>query len=79
MRSGDLAAKLEPVLKGFDPKRLGDEQLRGMLAMAGAGASALPARMAEVNELMNSLPAPLRERLLVTYLNELYRQPDSAE
>ena len=55
------------------------EQLRGMLAMAGAGASALPARMAEVNEVMNSLPAPLRERLLVTYLNELYRQPDSAE
>ena len=79
MKSGDLAAKLEPVLKGLDPKRLGDEQLRGMLAMAGAGASALPARMAEVNEVMNSLPAPLRERLLVTYLNELYRQPDSAE
>jgi len=79
MPSGELAAKLGPLLKTLDPKTLSDEQLHGMLAMAGAGGSALPSRMAEVNEVMNALPPPLREKLLVTYLNELYRQPDHAK
>jgi glutamate/tyrosine decarboxylase-like PLP-dependent enzyme len=78
MPSGELAAKLQPVLKSIDPKSLSDDQMRGMLAMAGAGGSALPGRMAEVNEVMNALPAPLRERLLVIYMNELYKQPDEA-
>jgi hypothetical protein len=79
MPSGELAAKLGPLLKTLDPKTLSDEQLHGMLAMAGAGGSALPSRMAEVNEVMNALPPPLREKLLVTYLNELYRQPGNAK
>ena len=79
MPSGELAAKLGPLLKTLDPKTLSDEQLHGMLAMAGAGGSALPSRMAEVNEVMNALPPPLREKLLVTYLNELYRQPDDSK
>lgn len=74
--SGELAAKLRPVLASIDPKSLGDDQMRGMLAMAGAGGAALPGRMADVNEVLNTLPAPLREKLLVTYLNELYKQPD---
>jgi len=29
--------------------------------------------MAEINEVLNALPVKLRERLLVEYLNELYR------
>jgi hypothetical protein len=29
--------------------------------------------MAEINEVLNALPVPLRERLLVEYLNELYK------
>ncbi len=78
MPSGELAARLGPVVKGIDPRTLGEEQLRGMLAMAGVGGTDLPSRMAEINEVMNALPAPLREKLLITYLNELYRQPDDA-
>ena len=54
---------------------LGDETFQGLLAMAGVGGSALPDRMAEINEVLNALPVPLRERLLVEYLNELFRQP----
>jgi hypothetical protein len=30
--------------------------------------------MAEINEVLNALPVPLRERLLVEYLNVLYKQ-----
>jgi sphinganine-1-phosphate aldolase len=79
MPRGELASKLQPMLKSLDPASLTDDQMRGMLAMAGAGGAGLPARMAEVNEVMNALPAPLREKLLVTYLNELYTQPGEAE
>lgn len=43
--------------------------------MAGIRGSSLPTRMAEINEVLNALPVKLRERLLVEYLNELYRDP----
>jgi hypothetical protein len=33
--------------------------------------------MAEINEILNALPVPLRERLLVEYLNDLYRHHDA--
>ncbi len=79
MPSSDLASKLEPLLKTLDPKTLGDDQLRGMLALAGAGGAALPSRMADVNEVMNALPAALREKLLVTYFNTLYRQSETPD
>ena len=46
--------------------------------MAGVQGTALPGRMAEINEVLNALPVPLRERLLVEYLNGLFRQPDQA-
>jgi hypothetical protein len=45
----------------------------GVLAMAGVEGSHLPERMAEINEVLNALPVALRERLLVEYLNDLYR------
>ena len=41
--------------------------------MAGVTGTSLPGRMAEINEVLNALPVPLRERLLVEYLNVLYR------
>ena len=40
--------------------------------MAGVSGSALPGRMAEINEVLNALPVPLREKLLVEYMNALY-------
>ena len=44
--------------------------------MAGVSGSGLPERMADINEVLNALPIRLRERLLVEYLNELFRRPD---
>lgn len=45
-----------------------------MLGMAGfTNGVALPDRMAEVNGLMNALPAELREQLLIAFVNDLYR------
>jgi hypothetical protein len=56
-----------------DPDALAEETVREMLAMAGVEGTALPTRMAEINEILNSLPGKLRERLLIEYLNDLFR------
>ena len=47
--------------------------LSGLLGAVGVEGTKLPDRMASINEALNALPVALRERLLVEYLNELYR------
>jgi hypothetical protein len=44
-----------------------------MLMMAGIHGTSLPKRMAEINEILNTLPVELRERLLIEFTNELFR------
>lgn len=71
--SGALAAAIESEFGGLDPAEVDDATVAGMLGLAGVEGTALPGRMAEINEVLNALPVPLRERLLVEYLNLLYR------
>jgi len=74
--SGELAPKIREAFGHLRPEDLDEEVFGGMLRMAGIdGAGELPGRMAEINEVLNALPVPLRERLLVEYLNELFRPP----
>jgi glutamate/tyrosine decarboxylase-like PLP-dependent enzyme len=73
MPSGALAARVRAAFGEIDPKTLTPEAFAGLLGMAGVQGTALPGRMAEINEVLNALPVALRERLLVEYLNELYR------
>jgi hypothetical protein len=76
LESGEITAKIHAAFANVDPASISDETIRGLLAMAGAAGSALPERMAEVNEVLNALPVPIREKLLVAYLGTLYRQPE---
>jgi glutamate/tyrosine decarboxylase-like PLP-dependent enzyme len=73
--SGELAAKIQAAFGSMDPGQVDDSVFQGLLGMAGVQGSSLPGRMAEINEVLNALPVPLREKLLVEYLNELFRQP----
>jgi glutamate/tyrosine decarboxylase-like PLP-dependent enzyme len=76
--SGELAPKIREAFGQLEPEDLGEEVFRTLLGMAGISGSALPRRMAEINEVLNALPVRLRERLLVEYLNDLYRTPVAA-
>jgi sphinganine-1-phosphate aldolase len=71
MTSGALAASIRETFGAVDPSTLNDETIGAMLGMAGVQGTQLPARMAEINEVMNALPAALRERLLTAFLNDL--------
>src|SRR5699024_1348158 len=60
----------------LDPTTLDDAAFDGLLALAGlAGGDglAVPERMAPVNALLDVAPAPLREAMLVAFLDRLQR------
>jgi hypothetical protein len=57
----------------LEPSALEGDAFAGLLGMAGVSGTALPDRMAEINEVLNALPVPMREKLLVEYLNELFQ------
>jgi glutamate/tyrosine decarboxylase-like PLP-dependent enzyme len=78
MPSGQLAPVIREMFGSVDAQSFSPEMFEQMLGMAGVQGSSLPERMAEINEVLNALPVPLRERLLVEYLNELFRRPEEA-
>lgn len=66
-------------VRALDPSALSDDDFDGLLAAAGlhgpggAGAPALPDRMAEVNALLDVASPALREAILVAFLDRLAR------
>ena len=78
LKGGDLAATIRETFGSIDPATLSDETLGQMLGMAGVHGAQLPPRMAEINEVLNALPAALRERLLTAFLNELMQHKAEA-
>jgi len=73
LSSGDLAAQIREAFGSLEPSALEGDAFAGLLGMAGVSGTALPDRMAEINEVLNALPVPMREKLLIEYLNELFQ------
>lgn len=72
LKAGTLAEQIRESFGAIDASALEGDTFAGLLGMAGVNGTALPERMAEVNEVLNALPVALREKLLVEYLNELF-------
>ncbi len=65
-------------VRALDPTALSDEDFDGLLAAVGMGASdtgtaVLPKRMAGINALLDLATPPLREALLIAFLDRLSR------
>jgi glutamate/tyrosine decarboxylase-like PLP-dependent enzyme len=72
---GNLAEAVAAGLAQRDIAALTDADIIGLMESVGMGAGgALPARMADINEIMNALPPALRERLLAVYVNQVFGQ-----
>jgi len=67
------AAQVRQAVAGLGDGDVSPEVFAGLLGAVGVQGTTLPARMAGINEVLNALPVAFRERLLVEYLNELYR------
>ena len=66
------------VVRALEPEKLNEEEFDGLLAAAGLTGPArvrlaLPARMAEVNALLDLASPELREAVLVAFLDRLFR------
>jgi sphinganine-1-phosphate aldolase len=73
-RSPDGAAtQIRQVVTALGAGDVGPDVFAGLLGAVGVEGTRLPDRMAGINEVLNALPVASRERLLVEYLNELYR------
>ena len=68
----DLAETVASTFANLDPAALTPEIFTQMLGMAGMTSVALPERMADINEVLDALPAEVTETLLSTFINELF-------
>jgi hypothetical protein len=73
LTSGALSEQIRESFGSLEPSALEGDAFAGLLGMAGVSGSALPDRMAEINEVLNALPVPMREKLLIEFLNELFQ------
>ena len=70
--SGNLAGFVQDAIASLPDGQLTEEAFANMLGMVGVSGAELPERMAGINEVLNALPAKIREQMLVEYLNDLY-------
>ncbi|MGC4938858.1 pyridoxal phosphate-dependent decarboxylase family protein [Kribbella sp. DT2] len=71
-----IAPELAAAASAIDPSTLDDAAFDGLLSIAGLGDAAggsLPERMGPVNALLDVAPPPLREALLIAFLDRLMR------
>ena len=71
----DDAGLLKDMVEQIDFAQMNDESLSEMLVTAGIGSDGLPVRMAEINGIMNAMPADMREKVLIACFNELFSRP----
>jgi glutamate/tyrosine decarboxylase-like PLP-dependent enzyme len=68
---GQLSATVSKAFAGIDPAALTDDAFGRLLGMAGVQGTALPGRMADVNEILDALPPAIRNRLLTEFVNQM--------
>jgi len=72
-KPGSKAAKTVSTLFGhLNPDRISDSVFDKMIGMAGMDSVGVPDNMSDINDIMNALPLPLAERLLVMFVNRLF-------
>ena len=62
-------------LEGVDLSAISDKEIIGMMAAAGVTDGVLPSRMADINSVLDALPAHVREKVLTAFVNDMFSQP----
>ncbi len=61
-------------LQSMDLTTISDTDMMAFLTMAGIGDQGLPDRMADINGILNELPSQAREKILISFVNDLFVQ-----
>ncbi len=70
--SSAIAKDIAGVAAHIDPATLDDEAFSRLLGMAGMQSAGVPDATAELNQILQALPIPLRKAILVHFLNDLF-------
>lgn len=74
--SGELVTVIRSGLGDMNLSGLTDKESADLLALAGIGAGdGLPKQMADINEVLDLLPPDVREKLLTTFVNDVFVYP----
>jgi hypothetical protein len=71
---GDLVRMVRAGLQEVDLSNITDADVKGLMAMAGLKGQGLPNRMADINGVLDELPVEAREKILVSFVNDLFVQ-----
>ncbi len=71
---GDLVKMVRTGMQDLDLANISDADIRGLLSMAGLDDQGLPTRMADINGVLDELPADARNKILVSFVNDLFVQ-----
>jgi len=69
---GATGDALKKEFENRDSAAVSDKEIAQLLELAEIGGDGFPERMAQINEMLNALPADFRERLLVEYTNNIF-------
>lgn len=69
---GATGDALKKEFENKDPNALSDAEIAQLLELAEIGGKGFPKQMAPINEMLDAVPAKLRERLLVEYTNTIF-------
>lgn len=72
VKSTGLSQMIRERFGALDPSRIDADLFRQVSAMAGIKDNRLPDRMAEVNEILNSLPSEMCDLVLIEFFNNLF-------
>jgi sphinganine-1-phosphate aldolase len=70
----ELVEMVRQGIQGIDLSNVSDEQIRELLSLAGIEDQKLPDRMVGINSILNELTAETREKILTTFVNDLFVQ-----
>ena len=69
---GELVGFVKQSLEGMDLATISEADIMNLMAAAGVSEGVLPGRMADINGVLDALPAHVRETVLTTFVNDMF-------
>ncbi len=72
IKFGEIGTALKKEFADKDIDAISDQEIKQLLELGAIGGEEFPEAYAEISEMLNALPAKLRERILIEYTNGIF-------